>query len=252
MSVNLRRHVHRPYSGSLDLPPPFRPLALREAGDAFRHACVHASELGAGALVHVGRFDVAEFAVVLEPSERLASARLAFYAGMLALVDALAAMAAPETPIAIGWPDVVYVDGGLVGGGRLAWPHDADEHSIPAWLVFGAVIRIVSIAGEEAGLHPTTTALAEEGFGEPSSDRLLEGFARHLMVVLDRWQEFGSATIIRSYMLKLQRERAVHYSINAYGDFLSRRAGEPVRRQALAPMLAVPSWLDETTGGVRL
>src|SRR5258708_24893492 len=98
---------------TLDLPPPFRLVVLREVGDAFCHACAHARELGAGTLVFVGRLDLAEFAVVLEPDEPLAAARLAFYAGMLALGDALAAPAPPETPITIDWPDTIAIDGGL-------------------------------------------------------------------------------------------------------------------------------------------
>ena len=52
---------------TLDLPPPFRPVVLREVGDTVAHACAHAAELGAGTLVFVGRFDLAEFAVILEP-----------------------------------------------------------------------------------------------------------------------------------------------------------------------------------------
>ena len=85
----------------------------------------NAAELGAGTLVYVGRFDLAEFAVVLEPDEPLRTARRAFYAGMAALADALAAHAPPEKPIAFDWPDAIRVDGGLVGGGRLAWPDGA-------------------------------------------------------------------------------------------------------------------------------
>src|SRR6266702_4228354 len=107
---------------ALDLPPPFRLVALREVGAAVAHARDQAGELGAGTLVFVGRFDLAESAVVLEPEEPLADARRVFYAGMVALVDALAALAPPETPIAIDWPDAVFIDGGLVGGGHLASP----------------------------------------------------------------------------------------------------------------------------------
>ena len=117
-----RRRIREAYARALELPPPFRLVALREGGDAFSHACAHAPELGAGTLVFVGRFDLAEFAVVLEPEEALAPARRAFYACMVALGDALAALAPPETPITIEWPDALYVDGGLVGGGRLGWP----------------------------------------------------------------------------------------------------------------------------------
>ena len=63
---------------------------LREVGDAFVHACTHAASSGAGTLILVGRFDLAEFAVVLEPEEPLRFARPVFYAGMLALYETLA------------------------------------------------------------------------------------------------------------------------------------------------------------------
>src|SRR6185312_9531876 len=128
-----RIRMNQPYARTLDLPPPFRLVRLREVGDAFTHASTHAAELGAGTLVFVGRFDVAEFAVVMEPDEPLPSARLAFYAGMVALCDALAGLAPPEKPITIGWPDAVRIDGGLVGGGRLAWPRHADQSAVPEW-----------------------------------------------------------------------------------------------------------------------
>src|SRR6266852_7257840 len=101
----------------LDLPPAFRLVTLREVGDAFAHAKANAAELGAGTLVYVGRFDLAEFAVVLEPDEPLRTARRAFYAGLVALGDALLAYAPPEKAIRYEWPDAIYVDLGLVGGG---------------------------------------------------------------------------------------------------------------------------------------
>src|SRR5215472_18098044 len=90
---------------ALDLPPPFRLVTLREVGDAFAHATRVAPEEGAGTLVYVGRFDLVEFAVVLEPEESLRTARRALYAGLVALVDALAAGAPPEKPISCDWPD---------------------------------------------------------------------------------------------------------------------------------------------------
>src|SRR6478609_896972 len=111
----------------LVLPPPFSAVRLREVGDAFAHAISIAAESGAGTLVYVGRFDLAEFAVVLEPDEPLRQARRSFYAGMSALADALIAQAPPETPLDIAWPDTIMINHGAVGGGRLAWPLDADE-----------------------------------------------------------------------------------------------------------------------------
>ena len=58
-------------ASELALPPPFSSVRLREVGDAFAHAASIAAERGAGTLVYVGRFDLAEFAVVVEPDEPL-------------------------------------------------------------------------------------------------------------------------------------------------------------------------------------
>ena len=82
----------------LTLPPPFTAGArCARWATPSRMPQAIAAEAGAGTLVHVGRFDLAEFAVVLEPDEPLRSARRAFYAGMAALADALTAHAPPET-----------------------------------------------------------------------------------------------------------------------------------------------------------
>jgi biotin-(acetyl-CoA carboxylase) ligase len=252
MPLEKRSRTRQPYGRTLDLPPPFRLVALREVGDAFAHACANAAELGAGTLVFVGRFDLAEFAVVLEPDEPLASARVAFYAGMVALGDALAAAAPPQKSIAIEWPDAVYVDRGLIGGGRLGWPDRADEHVAPDWLVFGAAIRTVSMSGEDSGLHPLASALEEEGFGDVSSEHLVEGFARHLMVAIDRWQEGGFAPLAKEYIPKLKPEDGARREIDENGDLYVRRLGNPVECRKLLPTLKVPSWLDPKTGGPRL
>jgi biotin-(acetyl-CoA carboxylase) ligase len=238
------------FDQALDLPPPFRLVTLREVGDAFHHASSQAVELGAGTLVLVGRFDLAEFAVVLEPEEPLSSARLAFYAGMVALCDSLAALAPPEKPIAIDWPDAIRIDGGLVGGGRLAWPHDTNECAVPEWVVFGAMIRTVSMSGVETGLNPLATALDDEGFGNADSSRLLSGFARRLMMTIDRWREGGSSMIAKDYISKLHSRSGVQMQQN--GDLIVRRVGKPAEHQALWPSLEKPTWLDPKTAEPRL
>ena len=232
----------------LDLPPLFRLVTLREAGDAFAHACGRASELGAGAFVFVGRFDVAEFAVVLEPEEPLAAARRAFYAGMTALADALAAAAPPEKPIAIAWPDRVYVDGGLVGGGRLAWPDDADEQAVPDWLVFGSAVRTAWPRSDDPMRYPTATALVEEGFEDAAPERLAERFARHLMAAMDRWQEAGFAPIGRDYLARVPDAAGTVGEIASNGDFVIRASGGPAETRLLAAALLRPSWLDAAAG----
>src|SRR3954452_17142744 len=151
--------MHSAAKPALDLPPAFRLITLREVGDAFAHAVAIAAKEGAGTLVHVGRFDLVEFAVVLEPEEALRLARRAFYAGMVALADALAVHAPPEKPITFDWPDAILVDGGLVGGGRSGGPMGSDESEPPHWLVCGAMIRTVAMGEHEPGLRPLGSAL---------------------------------------------------------------------------------------------
>jgi biotin-(acetyl-CoA carboxylase) ligase len=247
-----RKRQRAPFAPQLDLPPPFTLVTLREVGDAFAQAVALAPERGAGTLVYVGRFDLAEFAVVLEPEEPLRSARRALYAGMAALIDALAAHAPPEKPITIDWPDAVRVDNGLVGGGRLAWPEGAAEDEPPDWLVFGAMIRTVSMAEDEPGLNPLVAALEEEGFTDFTSGALVESFARHLMVHIDAWQEHGFGAVAKEYLQRLPRDKGVRRDIDETGDLLARHAGKAdVARCRLLPALGAPSWLDPITRGPR-
>lgn len=240
------------FADGLDLPPPFRATALREVGDAFAHAVAVAEMEGAGTLVHVGRFDLAEFAVVLEPEEPLRTARRALYAGMVALADALAAHAPPEKSIAILWPDAVVVDGGLVGGGRLGWPAGTAEDSPPSWLVFAATVRTVAVGEHEPGLHPLSAALADEGFADYNSGRLIESFARHFMVGIDTWQQDGFSAVAKSYLSRLAPEERSRGKIDNNGDLLLQRVGRAAAEcRQLMPALAVPSWLDPSTGELR-
>lgn len=242
-----RNQTHISDGPVFDLPPPFRLVTLREVGDAFAYGRANAAELGAGTLIFVGRFNVAEFAVVLEPDEPFASARLAFYAGMIALGDALAALAPPEKPIEINWPDAIRVDGGLVGGGRLAWPDCTGPDAVPDWLVFGATIRTVSMSEAEPGSHPLATTLEDEGFDDLGSERILEGFARHFMVAIDRWRDGGFAPIAKQYVSKLEPESGANCCIEQNGDLSIQRAGKPIEHRKLVLALREPSWLNVKT-----
>ncbi|HEY3641044.1 MAG TPA: biotin/lipoate--protein ligase family protein [Xanthobacteraceae bacterium] len=252
MPVETKRRVRAESRPGLDLPPLFRPVALREAGDAFAYAQEIAAAEGAGTLVHVDRFDLAELAVVLEPEEPLRSARRALYIGLCALSDALAALAPPEKPISFDWPDAIRVDGGLVGGVRLAWPAGADEDEPPAWLVFGAMIRLVAMDDGEPGLRSLAAALEQEGFDNPDSGRLVEGFARHLMATVDDCRETGFGAVAKRYLARLAPARGLRRDIDENGDLLLRPlGGGKVGRRSFIAALAVPSWLDPETGGPR-
>lgn len=252
MPLQTRAGARDPSGSELILPPPFTAVRLRELGDAFAHAVAIAPEQGAGTLVYVGRFDLAEFAVVVEPDEPLSQARRVFYAGMVALADALSAYAQPDTSITFEWPSSISVNQGLVGGAQLGWPQGTGENDVPGWLVFGAMIRTVSMSEAEPGLNPLVTALEEEGFSDGLSNNVVESFSRHFMVAIDSWQERGFGAVANDYLARLPIEKGLRRDIDSNGDLLLRRMGKTeVERQALLPQLAELAWRDPVTKGPR-
>ncbi|HEV7873510.1 MAG TPA: biotin/lipoate--protein ligase family protein [Enterovirga sp.] len=237
-------------SDALDLPPPYSFVRLRESGDAFAHACAIAAETGAGTLVRVGRFDLLEFAVVLEPEEPLLSARRAFFAGMNATADALGAHSPPEKPVVFDWPDTIRYDGARVGGGRLGWPEHCSEQEVPDWLVFSATL--VAARRGDPGLNPEATSLDEEAVVE--LDAILESFARNLMWSFDLWHSNGFAALAELYLGRVPKERAADTRrIDENGDLVvSNPALSAPLRLPLAAALRRPSWLDPATRSVLL
>jgi hypothetical protein len=171
---------------------------------------------------------------------------------MSALADALAVNAPPEKPLHIDWPDAIRVDAGLVGGGRLAWPDGTAEDDVPEWLVFGAMIRTVSMLEGEAGLRPLSAALEDEGFSDMTAGALVEAFSRHFMSANDTWQEQGFGAIAREYLARLPAEKSIRRDIDENGDLLVRRMGKTdVERKKLVPILNKPTWYDPQTKGPR-
>ena len=188
-------------------------------------------------------------ALLAVAAEPLRPARRAFSAGMAALTDALISRAPPEKPIACVWPDAITVDHGLIGGAQFAWP-DGPEDQPPDWLVFGGMIRTVSMAEGDPGLRPLSTAIEEEGFDEAGAAELVGSFARHLMVQFDAWQEFGFQEIAKSYLSRLAPEKGVRRDIDDNGDLLVRRMDKPdPERRPLVAALAKLSWYDPTARG---
>lgn len=244
-------------SGALDLPPGFEAVMLRERDDAVRHACAIAPDRGAGTLVWVRRFDVIEFAVILEPVESLAGARRALYAAMNAAADALTTFAPPEKPISVTWPDTILVDGGILGGCRLAWPDGASEEDVPDWLVAGFVLRSVipHVRVSAAGGHILDevtvrgTSLATEGFELLDGAALISNFARHLLAHVDRWQANGFAPIGQEYLERVPRRKGIVRGIDGNGDLLERQLIDmkTVERRSLVAALATPGWIDPRT-----
>jgi hypothetical protein len=239
----------------LDLPPGFTAVTLRESGDAFAHAKSIADEQGAGTLVWVRRYDLLEFAVVLEPDEPLASARRAHFAAMNAIADALAAHCPPERQVEFRWPDAVLFDGGLVGGLRLGWPEDCAEDAVPDWLVTSIMLRTADLSHVETGLVPGAVSLTSEGFEIIETEALVGSFARHLMTHFDRWKERGFKSVAQDFFTRLPPGKAgERRAIDGHGDLLVHAPlyrGEPTHMQ-LVPALSAATWYDAANDAPKL
>jgi len=232
-------------------PPLITPFRLREREDAFQAALAGANATGdayrgAGSLHYVGRFELIEFAIVLEPEEPLRLARKIFFAGMNALAETLSVLSPPEKPITIRYPGSLYFDGALVGGGRLAHPAGADEQLPPDWLVFGAMVRAGGVRELGIGLAPEITTLDDEGFEAWNPPEFAASFSRHFLVEVDSWHERGFSGIGPRYLSFLERDDGKgRRGIDENGDLLIQGAsGEANVRQALQPALAKPDWFD--------
>ncbi|WP_291844682.1 biotin/lipoate--protein ligase family protein [Bradyrhizobium sp.] len=240
---------------TLDLPPGYTLVALRELGDAFAHGCEIAPQAGAGTLVWVRRYDLVEFAVILEPDEPLKSARRAFFAGMNAVADAIAAHCPPEREIRFDWPDAIRFDAGLLGGGRLGWPRECAETEVPAWLVFGVILRAADMVDVGEVQAAAGVSLLSEGFEMIDTEAIIESFTRHLMTAFDLWNERGFEAIARDYLERLPRSVAgERRGIDVNGDLLvSQPAGRgPPQRSSLVDALRSASWYDPQARGPKL
>lgn len=184
----------------LRLPPAF---TLHEAADhdLMGQACALAPVQGAGTFLVQRRGGVLGMAVVLEPEQPLAEARMAFVLGMVALADALAAHCPPERPVRLVWPDTLVYDKARLGGGRLAVAPGTAEGDVPDWMVFCAEVLESRPGLDAPGRYPDTTSLTEEAF-DPA-ERLVETFASYLMLYFDRWAHEGLAAVTNRYLMRI-------------------------------------------------
>jgi hypothetical protein len=171
---------------------------------------------------------------------------------MNAMGDAIAAHCPPEREVAFDWPDTIRFDGGLLGGARLGWPGDCAEDAVPAWLVFGVILRAADMAHIGEVQAASGVSLLGEGFEMIDTDAIIESFARHLMTGFDQWNERGFEAIARNYLARLAVGKAgARRAIDVNGDLLVRLpSGKgPPERTPLLDALARVAWYDPQARG---
>lgn len=231
----------------LAFPPVFTPVAAG-TGNAFDRALSEAAAgSGAGTLVWSQTHERFDCAVVFEPDRPLARSMPALYVAALAIADALTANGPPNKLVTFAWPQLIAVDGAVVGATRMAWPEGAAEGEIPDWLVVGASLRMRWPTGlDDPGRTPGETALHEEGFGDLEVPELIESFSRHLLNRTSRWLEDGFDPIAYDWLGHLPaavRNGPVRHGLDPNGDLLLLDPGatKPERR-------ALRTSLSQTVG----
>jgi hypothetical protein len=157
--------------------------------------------------------------------------------------------------VSFDWPDTIRFDAGLLGGARLGWPRDCAESEVPAWLVFGVILRAADMAHLEEVQAASGVSMLSAGFETVDADAIIGSFARHLMTAFDRWNERGFEAIAKDYLERLPKRKAgERRAIDLNGDLLVKlSAGSgPPDRASLVDALAKADWYDPRSRGPKL
>lgn len=182
--------------------PTFPPLMSGQQVDGvidpFDKACAQAA-LGcdAGLVVHNLSHDWLRAALVMAPEVPLAQAMAMLPACGIGFQNALGALAPPEVAVHLDWAGGIRVNGALCGRLRVA-ASDKVPEAEPAWLVVGLELRLWP-EDSETGHNPHETALIAEGCADVEPVALLESWARHTLVWINRWDDEGVRPLHREW-----------------------------------------------------
>ncbi|MDT8326339.1 MAG: DUF4444 domain-containing protein [Roseovarius sp.] len=171
-------------------PPLMSGLAVSGSTDPFEKACAMAS-LGcdAGLIVHNITANRFLAALVMAPEVPLEEAMAMLPACGVGFQNALGALAPPEVAVHLEWPGGIRINGAACGHFRVA-AGGSDPAGLPGWLVVGIDLPLLQIT-ERPGDRPDQTALYDEGCAEVDPVTLLESWARHTLVWINRWEDDG-------------------------------------------------------------
>ena len=123
---------------------------------------------------------------------------------------------------------------------------------MPAWLVFGVILRAADMAHIEEMQAAAGVSLLGEGFEMIDVEAIIGSFARHLMTAFDRWNEQGFEAIGMDYLARLpRRKEGERRSIDLNGDLLVKApAGSgQLDRSSFVAALAQAAWYDPRERG---
>ena len=177
----------------LSFPPLLTGLPVSQSVDPFVKACAQAAiGCDGGLVVYAPDQDPLAAAMVFAPEVPLQRAMAMMPVCGLGFQNALGALAPPEVAVHLEWAGGLRVNGASCGRLRVA-ASTAVETEVPDWLVIGLEVPLWHPT--EGGRTPDQTALFEEGCVDVDPARLLEAWARHTLVWINRWSDGELAAI---------------------------------------------------------
>jgi BirA family transcriptional regulator, biotin operon repressor / biotin---[acetyl-CoA-carboxylase] ligase len=201
----------------------FPPLlsGLPVAGEADPlDAAIAQAALGCDAGLVVYNLGASELraSIIFAPEVPLEDAMAMLPACGIGFQNALGALAPPEVAVHLDWAGGIQVNGAACGRLR-AISATADPAQVPDWLVIGLELplwpasdgpgtddlasdgqgsdRLGSdrLGSDRPGDTPDQTALYAEGCADVDAKALLESWARHTLVWINRWSDEGAAPL---------------------------------------------------------
>ena len=182
--------------------PTFPPLMsgqrVEGAIDPFDKACALAT-LGcdAGTVVYNLTPNQLRATIVFAPEVPLSKAMTMLPACGIGFQNALGALAPPEVAVHLDWAGGVLVNGAACGRMWVAASTD-DPNAMPNWLVVGLELPLWP-EGDDPGITPDRTTLYSEGCADVDPVGLLESWARHTLVWVNRWEDEGAEPLHREW-----------------------------------------------------
>jgi len=170
--------------------PSFPPLFTGRgaSSDPFGAACAAArAGCDAGLVVHDIRLDRLRAAIVFAPEVPLSEAAVMLPLCGVGFQNAFGTCAPPEVAVHLDWTGAIRINGAVAGGLRMA-ADPRDPATEPNWLVIGLDLAMMGVS-DAPGSTPDTTTLFDEGCAEVDPVALLEAWARHTLVWINRWSE---------------------------------------------------------------
>lgn len=184
-------------SDTPSFPPLMQGIAVNPGEDPFERACAMAA-LGCdgGTVSYAVLANRLGAALVFAPEVTLEQAMAMLPVCGVGFQNALGALGPPEIAVHLNWDGTIRINGAVCGRLRVA---AAGPAQAPDWLVVGLEVALMQ-TGATPGENPDVTSLYDEGCSEVDPVTLLESWARHSLVWINRWSEEGNAPLHKEWM----------------------------------------------------